>query len=358
MRMRTTRRAPRALALLALFPLATPAQTGATWRQHDTDRPRPPLVTPGAANAAPPSDAVVLFDGASLDAWRSKDGTAPAQWVVRDGYMEAAPGTGAIQTAAPLGDMQLHLEWAAPTPPSGRGQGRGNSGVIIMGLYEVQILDSYDNTTYADGQAASVYGQYPPLVNAARPPGQWQSYDIIFRGPRWSAAGRLTKPARITVLHNGVLVQDHVTLWGGTAWLRHAPYQRHATRLPLVLQDHSNPVRFRNVWARELAEEPDVTPRAGEAVNAAPLSAKPLNAYVGSYRSAGGDSCRVVLAHGALGLVIFDRPDTMPLVTTADGHFTLRYTGGRVRFTRGAKGAPMRMDVSIAEVERSYVRSP
>jgi hypothetical protein len=330
----------------------------ANWRQHDPDRPRPSIVTPGATASAPPSDAVVLFDGTSLVGWRSREGTMPAQWVIRDGYMEAAPGTGSLQTAAPLGDMQLHVEWAAPTPPKGRGQGRGNSGVIIMGRYEVQILDSYDNTTYADGQAAAVYGQYPPLVNATRPPGEWQSYDIIFRGPRWTAGGKLTRPALITVVHNGVLVQDHVALWGGTAWLRHAPYVPHATRLPLVLPDHSNPVRFRNIWMRELPEESAVPPRAGAASNARRLTSAQLSASVGTYRAAGGDTCRVVRLRDGLGLSIFARPDTMPLVTTSDGDFTFRDTGGKVRFTAGVSGAPLRMDVSIAEVERSYTRVP
>ena len=345
-------------ALLTAFLAPALLAQSTNWRQHDPDRPHPPIVTPGAALGAPPSDAVVLFDGSSLNAWRGNKGTEPARWVMRDGYMEAAPGTGAIQTAEPLGDMQLHIEWAAPTPPAGRGQGRGNSGVIIMGLYEVQILDSYENTTYADGQAAAVYGQYPPLANASRPPGQWQTYEIIFRGPRWNTSGTLTRPARITVFHNGVLVQERVTLWGGTAWLRHAPYERHAAALPLVLQDHSNPVRFRNVWMRPLPDEPSATARAGEAKNARALTAAQLRAYVGVYRASDGDTCRIVPLRDGLGLAIFDRPDTMPLVTTADGAFTFRYTAGRVRFTAGAAGAPMRVDVIIAEQERSYARVP
>lgn len=334
------------------------AQASAAWRQHDPDRPRPPIITPSATPSAPPSDATVLFDGTSLAAWRSDSGTAPAKWVIRDGYMEAAPGTGAVQTAAPLGDMQLHIEWAAPVPPRGRGQGRGNSGVIIMGRYEVQVLDSYDNTTYADGQAAAVYGQYPPLVNASRPPGEWQAYDIIFRGPRWDAKGVLVRPVRMTVLHNGVLVQDHVSLWGGTAWLRPDPYKPHATRLPLVLQDHSNPVRFRNVWVRDLPDEPATTPRAGVAVDAKKLTAAQRAAFVGTYRADGGETCQVIAMGNGLGLRIFARPDTMALVTTSDGQFTFRETGGRVQFTPARGGAPMRMEVSIAEVTRSYVRAP
>ncbi len=310
---------------------------------------------PGAA----PSDAVILFDGSSLAAWRGREGAAPAQWVVRDGYMEAAPGVGAIQTAAPLGDIQLHIEWATPTPPKGRGQGRGNSGVILMGRYEVQVLDSYDNATYADGQAGALYGQYPPLVNAARRPGEWQVYDIVFRGPRWNATGTLTRPARVTVFHNGVLVQDHASLWGGTAWLRPAPYEPHAARAPLVLQDHSNPVRYRNIWVRALPDEPAMAPRAGEATDAHAVSAAQMARYVGTYRAEGSDSCRVIrMPDGTLGLQLFDRPDTMPIVSTPDGTFTFRYTGGRVQFTPGTTSAALRLDVSIAEVERSYLKVP
>lgn len=342
---------------LSLFSTMATAQDAA-WRQHDPARPRPALVTPGAAVGAPPSDAVVLFDGTSLGAWRGNKGTEPAKWVIRDGYMEAAPGTGAIQTAEPLGDMQLHVEWSTPTPPEGRGQGRGNSGVIIMGLYEVQILDSYDNTTYADGQAAAVYGQYPPLVNASRPAGQWQLYDIIFRGPRWSATGKLTRPAIITVFHNGVLVQDHVALWGGTAWLRPAPYAKHAPALPLVLQDHSNPVRFRNIWMRPLPEAPAVTPHAGAARDEVPLTTAAAARYAGLYRAANGDTARIIRTAHGLGLNIFERPDTMPIVTLKNGDFTLRDTGARLHFVLPATGKAEKFDISIAEQERSYVRVP
>ncbi|MDQ8155649.1 MAG: DUF1080 domain-containing protein [Gemmatimonadota bacterium] len=328
---------------------------GTPWRQHDPARPRPASVAPGATLGSAPADAVVLFDGSSLGAWRATRDGGPARWVMRDGFMEAAPGTGAIQTADSLGDMQLHIEWAAPTPTAGRGQGRGNSGVIIMGKYEVQILDSYDNTTYADGQAAALYGQYPPLVNASRAPGEWQSYDIIFRGPRWTANGALARPTAVTVFHNGVLVQDHASLWGGTDWLRPAPYVAHPTRLPLVLQDHSNPVKFRNIWARPLPEQSATPTRPGEAVNAKALTAAQLDAFVGSYRADNGEICRVVRTSRGLGLSIFARKDTMPLVTTADGQFTFRHTGGSVRFVGGGATA-LQLEVAIAEVERRYVR--
>lgn len=195
----------------------------------------------------------MLFDGSSLVAWRATGSAAtPARWRVADGYFEVVSGTGDIATKRDFGDVQLHLEWAAPLPVKGSGQGRGNSGVFLMGLYEIQILDSYENPTYPDGQAAAIYGQYPPLVNASRPPGEWQSYDILFRRPRFGPGGSLLAPAYVTLLHNGVLVQNNVALRGPTKHQQRPPYAVHPDRLPLILQDHGNPVRFRNVWIREL----------------------------------------------------------------------------------------------------------
>jgi hypothetical protein len=192
---------------------AQEVRTGAPaprWRQHDNRRPRPPVVEP-AEETGPtraPRDAVVLFDGSSLDAWKARSG-GPAGWRVADGYMETRPGAGAIETKARFGDIQLHVEWAAPSPPAGVGQDRGNSGVFLMRQFEVQVLDSYKADTYADGQAGAIYGQYPPLFNASRPPGQWQSYDIAFRRPRFERSGALLEPARVTVFHNGILVQNN-----------------------------------------------------------------------------------------------------------------------------------------------------
>jgi hypothetical protein len=164
-------------------------------------------------------------------------------------------GAGTIATAEAFGDVQLHVEWAAPSPPSGDGQNRGNSGVFLMGRYEVQVLDSYRNTTYPDGQAAALYGQYPPLVNASRPPGEWQTYDIVFRRPRFDANGKLLSKARVTVFHNGVLVQDAVELTGPTAHHARPAYSAHPDRLPILLQDHGDPVRYRNIWLRNLERE-------------------------------------------------------------------------------------------------------
>jgi 3-keto-disaccharide hydrolase len=243
-----------AAALLVAVSMSAGAQVSTQWPQHSMERPRPPIVKPGPFVAAPPpADAMVLFDGKSLAKWQSSDSAhGPAKWKVVDGYMEVAAGTGGIETRDGFGDCQLHVEWRAPTPPKGESQERGNSGVFLMGRYEVQVLDSYNNITYADGQAASVYGQFPPLVNASRPPGEWQSYDIIWHRPHFDAQQRLVSPARITVFHNGLLAQDNVILSGPTAHQRRPPYSAHPDALPLGLQDHGNPVRYRNIWIRKL----------------------------------------------------------------------------------------------------------
>ncbi len=211
--------------------------------------PVPSIVT--AAPGQPPSDALVLFDGKDLNAWQSLDGS-PAKWKLENGAMQVVAKTGDIKTREVFCDVQLHLEWKAPTDIEGReGQGRGNSGVFLQERYEVQVLDSYENPTYPNGQAASVYKQHIPLVNANRAPGVWQTYDIIFRAPRFSADGVLESPAYVTVLHNGVLVQNHVEIQGPTAWIGHPPYEAHGCA-PLQLQDHGDPVSFRNIWVRKL----------------------------------------------------------------------------------------------------------
>ncbi|HRP07065.1 MAG TPA: DUF1080 domain-containing protein [Gemmatimonadales bacterium] len=241
-----------------IFPIGVlTAQDPAEWKIHSMERPLPPVVHPGgAALIAPPADAVVLFDGRTLEGWQSSSDSSAAPWRMVDGAMEVVPGAGGIETRARFGDVQLHIEWMSPATPEGNGQNRGNSGVFLMGRYEVQVLDSWENLTYADGQAAAVYGQYPPLVNASLPPGTWQSYDIIFRRPRFDVAGKVTQPARITVFHNGVLVQQNVALLGPTSHRVRAPYEAHDDRLPLSLQDHGQPVRFRNIWIRPLGERP------------------------------------------------------------------------------------------------------
>lgn len=264
--------APAAVALLAAIPLAyqdpspgyrnTPRLPDG-WRVHDADRPRPPVVEPAPAGAPvpPPADATVLFDGRDLDAWTGRGGKA--QWLVADGAMQVN-GTGDIQTRAEFGDCQLHVEWCAPPPNKGDGQGRGNSGVFLFGRYEVQVLDSWRNDTYADGQAASLYGQKPPLVNACRPPGEWQTYDIFFRAPRFAADGSVTSPARATVVHNGIVVQLDEALLGATAHRAVAAYAPHGDTGPIRLQDHGDPVRFRNLWIRSLTTARPTPPAAGK----------------------------------------------------------------------------------------------
>ncbi len=223
---------------------------GSKWRVHDGDRPQPRLVTPGGASGSPPSDAVVLFDGSDLTQWIGRDGS-DAAWKVESGYMEVN-GTGDISTRAHFGDCQLHLEWATPEEVAGDSQGRGNSGVFLLGLYEIQVLDSFDNRTYADGSASSIYGQYPPLVNASRGPGEWQSYDIVFEAPTWDG-DRLVKGAHLTVIHNGIVVHHRQRAVGPTGHRDLANYDTpHAVTGPLQLQDHGNPVRFRNIWMRRL----------------------------------------------------------------------------------------------------------
>src|SRR5688572_15750152 len=232
----------------------TPVLPGQKWKVHDIDRPRPKVITPGAQLGMPPSDAIVLFDGKDLLKWlMSKRGGAvvPAAWIVKDGYMEAPHNAGSIFTKEKFGDIQLHIEWAAPAEVDGTSQWRGNSGVLLMNRYEIQVLDSWNNPTYADGQAGAIYGQWPPLVNAARKPGEWQSYDIVFEAPKFEGE-KLVKPAYLTVFLNGVLLHHRKELMGPTVHRQLAKYVAHATEDALVLQDHQSPVRYRNIWVRRL----------------------------------------------------------------------------------------------------------
>jgi hypothetical protein len=207
--------------------------------------PEPPIVTPGT-NGSPPSDAIVLFDGKDLSAWKGVDG-GPARWKIEDGALVMNGGN--ILTKEEFGDVQLHIEWATPTKIEGEGQGRGNSGVYLQGRYEIQVLDSYENKTNPRGQAGAFYGHNAPLVNASRKPGEWQTYDIIFRAPKSGPDGKVI-PGSFTVLHNGVLVQDHIPVKGEATAA--AQFSGVALKGPLLLQDHSNPVRFRNIWVRKL----------------------------------------------------------------------------------------------------------
>lgn len=240
----------------------TPLVPGTQWHIHDGERPQPTVVTPGEFSTqekvgTAPSDAVVLFDGKDLSKWTSGDRHqgegGDAKWHVVDGYFECVPKAGYLHTRDTFGpDVQVHVEFATPAVPKGNGQGRGNSGVFFYGgLYEIQVLDCFENQTYPDGQAAALYGQWPPLVNASRKPGEWQVYDIIFEGPRWEGE-KLLSPAYATVFHNGVLVQPRRAYFGPSTHKQILPYKPHPEKGTIALQDHGNPVRFRNVWLREL----------------------------------------------------------------------------------------------------------
>jgi hypothetical protein len=235
----------------------TPLIPGMQWHIHDDTRPRPAVITPGSILGEPPSDAVLLFSGKDSDLayWEDQKGQ-PTKWKVAAGAMECVPKSGFIRTKQKFGDVQLHVEFACPTPPSGNSQGRGNSGVFFSnGSFEVQVLDSYENKSYADGQCGALYGQYPPLVNACRKPGEWQQYDIVYHMPRFES-GKLVKPATATVFHNGVLLHEKRELMGPTS------HKKIGTYVPLEkgslqLQDHGNPVRYRNIWVRELEQYED-----------------------------------------------------------------------------------------------------
>jgi hypothetical protein len=235
----------------------TPYLPDGKWRVHDLKRPHPRMVKPGEPPGRPPSDAVVLFDGKDLSQWMAfAKGEDPSKivqpaWKVENGYMEVTAGSGSIFSKEKFGDCQIHVEWATPGEPKGSSQSRGNSGVLIMTRYEVQVLDSFDNVTYADGQAAAIYAQTPPMVNASRRPGEWQMYDIAFEAPRFEG-DKLVKPAYITVLHNGVLVHHHREVIGRMTHRRVGTYAPHAPEEPFALQAHGNPVRYRNIWIRRL----------------------------------------------------------------------------------------------------------
>ncbi|MFT7676496.1 MAG: hypothetical protein ACI8QC_000467 [Planctomycetota bacterium] len=227
----------------------TPMLPGQPYKVHGP-RPEPRVVAPGAENGRP-ADAISLFDGSDLSEWRSGD--KDAGWKVVGDYMEVN-GTGSIQSRREFGDVQLHVEFATPAEVKGASQGRGNSGVFFFGRYEIQVLDSYENPSYPDGQCASIYGQYPPRVNACRAPGVWQTYDIVFRAPRFAEDGSVSEPARVTVMHNGIFVHVDQPMIGSTAHRNVGKYSKHADKGSIQLQDHGNPVRYRNIWIRPLGE--------------------------------------------------------------------------------------------------------
>jgi len=243
------------LSVIIILSITTNAQVvmreGGDPKLSEYWNPQPRVITPGKTSQDAPSDATILFNGKDFSQWESVKG-GPAKWKLSDNFMMVDSGTGNIRTRQSFGDCQLHVEWRTPSVVKGNSQGRGNSGIFLMGLYELQVLDNYNNRTYSDGQAGSIYKQSMPLVNVCRPPGEWQTYDIIFIAPRFNNDSTLKSPARITVLQNGVLVQNNFSIWGGTEYIGIPVYKMAPDRLPLVLQDHGNPVSYRNIWIRDL----------------------------------------------------------------------------------------------------------
>jgi len=245
----------RLLVLMLLPALLSQAQTKPDRVKGDPQlsevwEPVIPVVTPGKTSQDAPSDAIILFNGKDFSAWTSDSGAV--KWTIADGAMSVAPRTGGIRTKQGFGDCQLHIEWRTPAVVKGDGQGRGNSGIFLMGKSELQVLDNYNNRTYSNGQAGSIYKQTPPAVNVCRPPGEWQTYDVIFKAPKFYDDGRVKSPATITVLQNGVLVQYHTTIWGGPEYRGVPEYKKHGDKEPIFLQDHDNTTSFRNIWIREL----------------------------------------------------------------------------------------------------------
>ncbi|MFO1498453.1 MAG: family 16 glycoside hydrolase [Verrucomicrobiota bacterium] len=319
------------------------AQPDPNWLEHDRARPQPARVSPGTFSTQeepgrPPGDAVVLFDGKDLSAWAGMDGT-PTKWIVKDGYMECVKGSGYVRTLQNFGDCQLHIEWAAPVPAEGKGQGRGNSGVFFgLDRYEVQVLDSYENATYADGSAGSVYGQYAPLVNVCRPPGQWQTYDILYTAPRFAGEGKVSSPARLTVFQNGVVIQQNVELTGPTSWLERASYRPHPEKTPISLQDHGNPVRYRNIWIRELGPGHRNEFTYGDAL---------LDRYTGSYEREPNNFVTITREHGQLVLTM----DRVRFVLFAESKtkFFAKTTDVQCEFQPDAQGQVDSVIISVGE---------
>lgn len=334
---------------LTLAPASTVlAKPDPNWLDHDRDRPAPPVVEAGTSSTQeqagkPPSDATVLFGGKDLSQWVAMDGS-PTKWIMREGYMECVKGSGYVRTLQNFGDCQLHVEWTAPVPPHGEGQGRGNSGVFFgMDRYEIQVLDSFESKTYSDGSAGSIYGQYPPLVNVTRPPGQWQTYDIVYTAPRFETDGKLLSPARVTVIHNGVLIQNNVELTGPTSWLERAPYTPHPEKQPISLQDHGNPVRFRNVWVRELGK-----PGKKEFTLAESL----LDSYVGAYKGnneilVAKEGSQLVAKLGGVRFVMFAESPTK---------FFAKTTDVQIEFLSNDQGRVDRMIYSVGEGANSATK--
>ena len=322
------------LLLLISFAILTGFQTNAMaqlpngWKAHDLERPQPQVVTPGASSNEAPNDAVILLGGEKLTGWSDENGK-PTKWKYADGVLESVKKAGFIYTVEKFGDCQLHLEFATPTNVKGDGQGRGNSGVFFYdGDFEVQVLDNFENETYADGTVGALYGQHPPLVNAARGPGEWQTYDILFRRPRFNEDGTLKSPARLTVLLNGILVQDAAELYGPTVWLQVGEYKNKGDAARISLQDHGNPVRYRNIWVRRLAETPPVPPTPRPTIE---LTDQQMKNYIGKF-----GRIEVKEMDGELFAVMFKK--FFPLQVHSLTEMSFEKTAGEIRFELDDQG--------------------
>jgi hypothetical protein len=338
---------------------AVPGSLSPRWFQHDVRRPKPLVVEPAEEliPSKPPRDAIILFDGTNLDAWKSREG-GPAKWKVVDGTLETIPGSGIIETKRSFGDIQLHVEWATPKPAVGKGQDRGNSGIFLMGQFEIQVLDSYNAETYADGQAGAIYGQYPPLFNASRPPGEWQSYDIAFRRPRFDSSGKLLEPARITVLQNGILIQNNEEPFGPTSWLKWLPYTDRGDRGPIALQDHDHPVHFRNIWLREMPERSAPTAEILARPKSVKLPSELLDRYAGQYLTDPGKATVATFAREGDHLTVTYpfRKNTLILNAISETEFDLPFTDGRYTFQVDGSGKVTGVHFRIGDGERDMKR--
>ena len=309
------------------------------WKIHDMGRPKPPVMEPmnQSLPIAPPKGAIVLFKGGDLSQWHGRD-NGDAKWKLEKDYMEIVPGNGEITSKESFGDVFIHVEWASPDDTTRRGQDRGNSGIFFMGQYEMQVLDSYQTDTYADGQAGAVYGQAPPRFNACKPRSEWNAYDISFRRPRFAADGSVQSPARITVVHNGILIQDNEAYKGPTSWLKYLPYKAHADKLPISLQEHNCKVRFRNIWVLPLPELA-TAPTSGYGDKTISIADTDLDKYTGTYERPNAKAPIIVTKKkGTLFADFFWRPGELELVPIAPNEFALIETAGVVTFHLNDKG--------------------
>ena len=317
------------------------AQLTTGWKAHDLKLTQPTVVTPSEKIGGAPDDAIVLFDGTDMTKWVGRNGNE-AKWKIVDGAMESVPKSGFVFSKEKFGDCQVHLEFASPAKVRGTGQGRGNSGVFLMGEFEIQVLDSFENETYADGGAGSIYGQYPPLVNASRGPGEWQAYDIIFRRPRFDEDGKVVEKARATVLHNGVLIQDASPIFGPTNWIQHHDYKKMNGKVegPLSLQDHGNPVRYRNIWVRKLPEsraKPEQQYDEGKMALDKSVAQKLVGKYGGHKVTLDGDAF----------VLRFNGNTPLEMVPLAKHKYAFTKTAGVVTFEVDESGNPIGFELSL-----------